>query len=227
MTDAFNPPSVDPGDLGSMAGLMRQFGSKLLQNTDDCLPARVVSFDAAANRVSVQPLVMLVTTEGEAVQRAPLASLPVFRLGVGKGFLYVPIQPGDLGWIKAADRDLSLVMQSFGVAEPNTRRMHSFQDAVFLPDAMRAANPEGPDAERIVIAWEDGSKVTIGDGSVEVHGVTEVLLKAPLVRVEGDVDCTGKAKFAGGVEGAGGITLEGHKHDKTQPGTGFSGTPTA
>lgn len=233
MTDSYNPPSIDPTEEGSLAGAFRAIIAKALMNLDDCLPCEVLSFDPSGPRVSVRPLVALVTTDGQAVPRASVASVPVLRIGAGGGMLSFPIKAGDLGWLKASDRDLSLFLQGFAEGAPNTKRAHSFQDAFFIPDAMRRAQPTGDDADRIVLAWEDGSRVVVGEGTVEVHGVAVVKVVAPAVEIEGnvkitgDVDCSGKAKFAGGVEGSGGITLEGHKHDKTQPGQGMSGGPVA
>jgi hypothetical protein len=40
-----------------------------------------------------------------------------------------------LGWIKANDRDISLFKQTAEAAQPNTQRKHSFEDAVFIPQA--------------------------------------------------------------------------------------------
>lgn len=226
MTDAsYNPPSINPEEEGSLAGAFRAIIGKALQNLDDCLPCEVLAYDGRLNRVSVRPCVALVTTDGTTVERAPVASIPVLRIGAGGGMLSFPIKPGDLGWMKATDRDLSLFAQSLSSGAPNTKRMHSFQDAFFIPDAMRRAAPEGEDADRIVLSWDDGSRVVVGAGTVEVHGVATVKVVAPTVRIEGNVDCTGSAKFAGGVEGAGGVKLETHKHGLVQPGSGQSGGP--
>ena len=234
MTDtAYNPPSTDPADHDSLAGVLRAFMEKTLQNVDDFLPARVLSFDPATNRVRVQPQVLMGTTDGQRLSRAPIASLPVFRIGAGGGMLSFPIKEGDLGWIKASDRDLSLFLQSPGQeAWPNTRRMHSFQDAIFFPDAMMRANPTGDDADRIVMAWDDGSRVVIGQGMVEVHGVSSVKVVAPAIGLEGAVTVTGTitstgaASFAGGVTGASGIVLETHRHLGVTTGAGTSQGPT-
>lgn len=227
MTDAsYNPPSTNPADEGSLAGVLRSALDKFLQNVDDMLPAEVVAFDAAANRVEVQPLVLMGTTDGQRLSRARIASLPVFRIGAGGGMLSFPIKAGDLGWIKATDRDLSMFYQSLGEAFPNTRRFHSFQDAFFIPDAMRRANPTGDDAERIVMAWDDGSRVVIGQGVVEVHGVASVKVVAPAIALEGAVTITGPLAVSGGVTGADGIVLESHRHLGVTPGTGTSQGPT-
>lgn len=227
MTDAsYNPPSTDPTEEGSLAGVLRAVFAKFVQSLDDCLPCQVISVDGPGRRVQVRPLVSMVTTDGQTVPRAAIASVPVLRIGAGGGMLYFPIREGDLGWLKATDRDLSLFAQGLQDGAPNTARMHSFQDGFFIPDAMRRANPTGDDEGRIVLSMENGAKVTVGENDVEIHAETRVRVVTTTVRIEGDVDCTGKAKFAGGVEGANGIKLETHKHLAVTPGTGQSGGPT-
>src|ERR1700712_4678497 len=101
-----SPPSHNPADDDSMAGMLRLVLTKFLQNTDDMLPARVIAYDRTANRASVQPLIAMVTTDNVQVNRSQLASVPVLQLGGGDCMLSFPLKSGDLGWIKASDRDI-------------------------------------------------------------------------------------------------------------------------
>ena len=102
-------------------------------NIDDMLPATVVSYDDTSNRAVVKPLVMMVTTAGKKVGRGALANIPVFRFG-GGGFYPHAGKTGDFGWLKANDRDISLIFQRGGLEdEPNTARLHTFSDAMFFP----------------------------------------------------------------------------------------------
>src|SRR4051794_9047919 len=99
-----SPPSHNPADNDSMAGMLRLALTKFLQNTDDMLPPRVISSDRATNRASVQPLIAMVTTDNVQISRSQLASVPVLQLGGGDCLLSFPLNSGDLGWIKANDR---------------------------------------------------------------------------------------------------------------------------
>ncbi|WP_337235984.1 Gp138 family membrane-puncturing spike protein, partial [Vibrio cholerae] len=75
----------------------------------------------------IKPLVMMLTTDDEKISRAPVANIPVFRFGGGGFFIRAPIKPGDFGWLKASDRDISLIFQRGGLEDqPNTTRLHSF-----------------------------------------------------------------------------------------------------
>ena len=130
------PPSRNPADNDSLAGLMRVVTRKLLQNTDDMLPARVIAYDRTANVAQVQPLINVLTTDGQQTGRAQVAAVPVLQLGGGGFLISFPVETGDLGWIKANDRDVSLFRQFHAASAPNTYRMHSFEDAMFIPDTM-------------------------------------------------------------------------------------------
>lgn len=136
---------------------MRLAFEKLLAKVDDCLPAVVVAFDRDANRATVRPLVQMVTTSGEVVPRAALASVPVFQIGAGDCVLNFDLIPGDLGYIKACDRDISLFLQALAEGPPNTKRLHSFSDGVFLPSVIRGQSIAVEDAHNAVFQRRDGS----------------------------------------------------------------------
>lgn len=151
-----SPPSRDPANDDSILGMLRNVLDKFLLGVDDMLPAQVVAFDRDANRVQVQPLVMLLTTNGDKVQRAQVASVPVVQLGAGGFVLNFNLKPGDFGYIKANDRDISLVMQGGTMSGPNTLRKHSFEDGVFIPVVDRQFVIDPEDADNPVFQSNDG-----------------------------------------------------------------------
>lgn len=214
MTDLAKP-SIDPADEGTLTGTMRHVFNKLLQGVDGMLPARVVAFNNDRNkpRVTVQPLVAVVTTEGKQVSRAQVASLPVFQFGAGGFLLSFPIRPGDLGWIVAADRDISVFLQSYAEARPNTLRRQTFADALFVPDVMRGYVIGEADAERAVWQNTDGTvRISMSDNQVKIV--------APSVEVEADaITLTSDTLTHNGVDI--GST---HRHSSSG-GTGTGGPP--
>lgn len=249
MTDAA-PPSGNPADYGgSLSGALRIFGAKLAQGLDDMLPARVIAYDRATNRATVQPLVQMVTTEGAPVTRAQIPSVPVFQYAGGGFVLSFPLAAGDLGWLKANDRDISLALQSLTDTVPNTARTHSFQDAMFFPDVMRSWALDGEDAERVVLQSTDGAtRIAVGLDTVavtasgevtvtapslvadvdtaEVTASASVTVTAPLITLDGVVVVTGTLTAQGGLTGAGGLSFETHRHTGVTVGAGTSGGPT-
>ncbi|OYW80364.1 MAG: hypothetical protein B7Z19_03120 [Polynucleobacter sp. 32-46-5] len=122
------------------------------------LPAQVISYAAATNLAQVQPLIVMVTTDNIQVKRGQIASVPVYQYGGGGFVAKNPITKGDLGWIKANDRDISLFKQSHLSAPPNTQRKHSFSDAMFFPDTMfQGFTFAGEDVDNFVIQNKAGT----------------------------------------------------------------------
>jgi hypothetical protein len=161
MTKQFSPPSMNLADLNDPVGVVRLILTKFLQGVDDMLPAKVLSYDRTTNRAQVQPLIAMVTTDNRQITRAPVASVPVLQLGGGGFVASFPINAGDLGWIKANDRDISFFKKTLKNASPNTQRKHSFEDALFIPDVM---------LQGVTIASEDVGNLVIQNlaGTVKI-----------------------------------------------------------
>ena len=169
-------PSIDPADDGDLIGTFRHILGKFLQGVDDMLPAKVISYDRATNRAVVQPLVMLLTTDNKTVQRPAVASVPVIQYGGGGFVISAPIKAGNLGWIKANDRDISLFLQSFKNSAPNTVRKHSFSDAVFIPDVMTGYTIDGEDTDNLVIQSLDGvNKISVSDTAIKLKSGVSII----------------------------------------------------
>ncbi len=214
-------------------GAFDLFRAKFLQNTDDMLPAKVIAYNRATNRAQVQPLIVMVTTSNEQVPRAQIASVPVLQIGGGGFVISVPLKPGDLGWIKANDRDISLFLKNYAQTAPNTQRKHKFSDAVFIPDSfMKDVIINGEDDENLVIQsldgtvrialWEDKIKITAPE--IILNASTSVTLDTPLVACTGDVTVEGNITADGDVL-ADGVSLHNHTHGGVQTGGGNTGVP--
>lgn len=203
------PPSGNQAGADTLAGMLRLVMTKFLQNVDDMLPAKVVAYDRTTNRATVQPLIAFVTTANEIVQRATVASVPVLQLGGGGFVLSFPILPGDLGWIKANDRDISLFKKTLANSSPNTQRKHTFEDALFIPDTM---------FKSVVIDEDDANSVVLQNlaGTVRLAiSETALTITSPLVKID-TASCV-----------IGGIDYITHKHTGVVPGGGTSGGPTS
>ncbi len=196
MTDNFTPPSIDPASRNDISGTIRFILTKFLQGVDDMLPAIVIAYDRTTNRARVQPLISVVTTSNEVVQRPQIASIPVLQLGGGGFVISFPIKTGDLGWIKANDRDISIFLQTLQSSEPNTARKHDFSDAVFIPDTMfKSVVINSEDQANVVLQTLDGTvRVAIWDNKVKVTAPT-VEVVAPQVTVTStNADVTASAE---------------------------------
>lgn len=206
MADEHANPSRDPANDDSLLGFARQILDKFLQGVDDMLPARVVKYDRATNRAVVVPMVKLLTTDNRQITRAQFASVPVLQLGGGGFVLSTNLKAGDLGWLKANDRDISLVLQAYRDNAPNTLRKHSFADAVFIPDAMRGITTSAGESDNFTLQSLDGSvRVSLGAASVNI-----VAPGASIKLSAAGVEMTGPVKING-------VTFNSHVHG-TSPG---------
>jgi len=166
-------PNLDEADEGSLVGVLRSWiRSFIRESLDDMLPAAVVSYDDANNRAVLKPLIMVGTSDGRKVSRGSIPNIPVFRFGGGGFFMRFPIKPGDFGWLKANDRDVSLMFQRGGREDwPNTERLHSFSDAMFFPDTLRGWEIAGENADAFVLQSMDGSTcLALHAGKIVVTG---------------------------------------------------------
>ena len=230
MTDLQKPNSKQ-AQQGSLAGQLKGALSKWLrEEVDDMLPARVVSYDDAANRAVIQPLVMIGTTSGAKVSRANLPNIPVFRFGSGQFFMRFPIKPGDFGWLKANDKDISLIMQAQGQQEdwPNTERLHDFSDAMFFPDCVRGWLIDGANVDAAVWQSLDGSvcislhgdKVNIKAPNLVAEIASSTTINSPSVTINGTVAINGRGLTHNGVN-----VGSGHIHSGVMSGPSVTGGP--
>lgn len=179
MANLLNNPSLDPADNNSLAGSIRFAFSKLMQRTDGMLPAKIISYDSVANRAEVQLLISLVTTSGVSVPRALVASMPVAIFGGGGFLLNFPIAPDDLGWVIANDRDISNFLSTYAVSIPNTNRVKSFSDGVFIPNIMRDYTLASDAAGAVVLQNLSGTvSVAVSDTDVTINAANNVTITA-------------------------------------------------
>jgi hypothetical protein len=150
-------PSVNPVNNDSLTGTFKEILKKVLQGTDDMLPAKVLAYDRAANRARVLPLIQILGTDGSLTSRGEIQSIPVLSLGGGDFFINFNLPVDSLGWIKASDRDISLFLQGYEESGPNTTRLHTFSDAVFIPDVMTGYTIDAEDNEAMVIQNKTGT----------------------------------------------------------------------
>lgn len=223
MTDNANP-SQDPADDDTLGGTFRMVLRKFLQGTDGMLPATVIAVDAKRNYATVKPLIMVQATDDTLTARAQIASVPIYTVGAGNFVMSFPIKPKDLGWIIANDRDISLYLQGNKQAAPNTNRLHSFEDGVFLPDKARQWALADEDTENAVWQSLDGAtKITLGEDKIKIVHPTKVEIVTPLAHFTGDVTADGDiTAHAGGTP----VHLATHLHSGVTVGAGKTGGPT-
>lgn len=205
---------------GFLSGALKEILGKFLAGVDDMLPAVVVVYDRDSNRATVRPLIQLLKTDRTLLDRAEVASVPVLNIGGGNGVLSFNIIPGDLGWIKASDRDISLFLQSEAAEDiaPNTLRKHDFSDSLFIPDQFKKWTIQAGDESAMVLQTLDGlERIAIDSNGVRMDSASRIKFTAPVIEIDGDIDHTGDQTSSGTITGdvdvvAGTISGKTHTH---------------
>ena len=92
---------------------------------------KVLAFDEAALTVDVQPITRY-PDEDTFQTKPPVLAVPVATI-YGGGFVIRPVyKAGDIGVVLYLDRDSDAVIAGGAEADPNTERLHSGDDAIFL-----------------------------------------------------------------------------------------------
>lgn len=184
-----NTPSQSPESSASgILGLQNLAIDKAMQNLDCCLPAKIISYDRLANRATVEPQYQVTATSGSTTQMAQIDAIPVLLLGSSSVMISFDLKEGDLGWIIANDQDISLFLQSYQSAPGNTKRMHSFSDAVFIPDLMKDYYLASQD--KTSIQTKQGTTyITIAESNIDI-AVSEAFTYVADVDLTGEADLT-------------------------------------
>ena len=200
-----NIPSQDPANTNSLVGSIIFALRKWLESVDDALPVQVLGFTPPTSTdfayVSCRSLIQIVGTGGQLSPRETYPKIPVLMLGGGGFIIYFPVKEGDIGYIKAMDRDISLYLQSGGTAKPNINALHSFSSSIFIPQAARNLILSEEDMGNLVLQTLDGiSKISIGD--------EKITISAPSVEIIGEtiINMTGNLAVNGNITATGTIT---------------------
>lgn len=186
MSDSIgNNPNIDPADNDTLAGTLRFAFSQLMRNVDGMLPARVLKYDRTANRVQLELLIAMISTSGQQVSRAQIANVPVINIGGGGYILNFPLKVGDLGFVVANDRDISLFLQSYSESPPNTLRVKNFADGVFIPSVLTNYDVSGQD-DNVVLQTLDGTvRIALSSDSITLTSSANITIDSPVTTVTG------------------------------------------
>ena len=215
MTDSLgNNPNINPADNDTLAGTLRFAFSQLMRSVDGMLPARVLAYDRIANTVQVQLLIAMVSTSGTQVSRAQIANIPVINFGGGGYILNFPLTAGDLGFVLANDRDISLFLQSNAESPPNTQRVKSFSDGVFIPSVLGGFTTTGQDGNAVLQSLDGTVQIALSPTSITlttpnneieltststtITSSTSITLDAPTVTVTGELVVQGLTRMQAG-----------------------------
>lgn len=207
-----------------------------------CLPAIVRDYNRNSHLALVQPLVNMVSSEGEQLERAPIL-VPVRRVMYGEFMVDFPLNIGDTGWVIAGDRDsenailansgnvTSSSNTNEGGQRPATRLLHKYRFGFFIPDrwgtinlATKSGDPnymEGQNVDGANIDYKDKAIIRSQNGKTRIvlskDGEMEIYLDSRLsitspVDISGNVNISGNLTLDGSMDLTGSISTSGAIH---------------
>jgi hypothetical protein len=221
-----------PSDVASDYATTRFIIESLLSKVSTCTLVRVVACTnegglSPVGTVDVQPLVNQIAGNGSAWPHGQLYKLPYCRAQGGTNAVILDPQPGDLGLVVFASRDISAVKSAAGKAQaadaatrglnPGSKRQFDMSDGLYIGGLLNGTPVQF---------------VRFYEGGLELISPDKIRLQAPTIELAGDVVQTG-----GDITATGSITAEGevtgndiplstHKHTGVTTGGGTSGPPT-
>ena len=132
---------------------------------------KVIAFNENTMRVDVLPLTRYPDEDGYQT-KPQILSVPV-SVVCGGGYTFRPVyKAGDIGVVVYLDRDSDATIAGGIEADPNTERLHSGDDAVFIGGIL-AGNRKAPafPSGALVMGTDDGSVfLSIGRSGIEIKG---------------------------------------------------------
>lgn len=165
--------------------------------------------------VDVQPLVQQIDGIGNTTNLPPVHNVPYLRVQGGTNAVILDPQVGDLGICVFADRDVSAVKSTKGVAAPASNRSSDLSDALYLGGILNGVPQQ---------------YVQFDAQGITVLSTNAVTLQAPTITLQGDVTVTGSQTNQSTITASGevtgnGIKLSQHVHTGVTSGTSTSGLP--
>lgn len=177
-------PSYNPADVKSKAGKQEFLFDCFAQRIEKIAPAQIVSYDRQKNRAVVQILNQTILSDGGKQTKKTLNDIPALVLHGGGFVISLPIKTGDIGWICAADRNISIFKQTLKIFAPATEEKHRYKDSFFVPNYINGFTFSNDDENALLISSLDGttkisvldSKITISAAEVNLGGVGGALV---------------------------------------------------
>lgn len=202
---------------------MMQFLRGSLMGVDGMLPAMVMEFDRDKNIAKVQILSQVVTNSGVGNTRKLLINIPCISFGCGTFHVSFPLKKGSLGWILAADRDITEFLRTLSEFKPKSSRIKTFSDGLFFPDVLRNYVIGGEDVDAMVIQSTDGkTKISIRKQDIKIAAPIKVVVDTPDSEFTGNVSIAkkltvnGASELKGTLKVTGAATLAGATVNGTQ-----------
>ena len=128
------------------------------------MPGRIVSYDSATQKASVQPELKRKYRDGSTLSPPVIPDVTVMMPRAGKAFLSLPLKSGDQVTIFFMERSTDDWKQTGGEVDPSAiPRKHSFADAFCYPGGYPFNRPADMDPNDVLLV-NDSSIVQLKTG---------------------------------------------------------------
>ena len=117
----------------TLAQVIRDAIEARLLDVHTAMPATIVSYDAAKQKASVQPVLQKKYASGKVVTLPVITNVPVVMPRANKAFISLPLKAGDHVLLIFSERSIDRWAQKGGVTDPNDPRKFSLSDAFAIP----------------------------------------------------------------------------------------------
>lgn len=159
--------------MSELGGALRDIIDSFTRELHTCLPAKVVSYDAATQTCAVQPQVkrVVVDEEGnESVESLPqIVGVPV-GFYVGGGFMMTfPVAAGDTGLLIFSELPIDTWLNAGKESDPGDLRHHALGDAFFAPIVRPTANKlADASADTLALGKTGGPQIHVNASTVNI-----------------------------------------------------------
>ena len=220
---------IGPSDTWGLYANLSFLMKKSLEKMQTATLVKVVAVSNSGGvdpvgTVDVVPMVDQIDSNGESIPHTTIFNVPYCRLQGGANAIIIDPQVGDIGIAVFASRDISKVKSTKSASPPDSRRVYSFSDALYIGGVLNGAPEQYIQFSASGIAIFSPTNTTVTAPVVGVNASTSTTVTTPTMTVNGNIVINGDLTTTGQIA-ADGVVLNTHTHGGVQPGGGNRGGP--
>lgn len=220
--ETISTPSYNTADILSESGQLEFFQKILFMKMEKVAPAQIISYDREKNRAIVQILNYSITSTGDKIARKPLNDIPVQIFGGGEFCLSFPIKQGDIGFLIAADSDISVWKKLLQLFAPATYQKHRYKNGIFFPLILNGFTFSTDDENAVLLTSIDGNtKISLKPDNITISAQNTVINATTA-----NIQASNATIEANNIDLDGTLTINGHSYLSHTHSNGNEGNPT-
>ena len=177
---SYNPRVTNLNSESKYAGLPEAVRFALEQwskGLNVCLPGLVADYDPASRRVSVQPAIYTLMTDGALIDPPVIPNVPVVWPGGGGFVATFPLAAGDPVILIFSQRGLTAFKTAHDLSPPDPDALLSIRDAFCIPALGKPGAITPASQTGAAIQSEDGAEfIAIEPGGIQIRTTGRVSL---------------------------------------------------